>query len=170
MYTLHGEDPELTAKIEELRALALLDGIQFDTAPFGGVRTEADTVRILKYRDDDYAKYEAACAAQSPPRAPTEKALWRPIAPFGLSMHNYGAARDVKIVKKPDSFSEAEALRRLGSLAPQCRLRWGGTFQKKIDPPHFQLPITLSAANARWTPTVIAGGRASMILAISSRL
>lgn len=147
-YSLHGEDPELTEKIEALRVLALLDGIAFDTADFGGVRTEADTVRILKYRDNDYAQYEQASILAG--KVPIDKAHWRPIAPFGLSMHNYGSARDLRILKRPDSFSEAEALRRLGSHAPTVGLVWGGTFKKKVDPPHFQLPITLAQAKKRW--------------------
>ena len=149
-YTLAGEDPTLTAKMDELKALAAAEGIVFDTADFGGVRTEADTTRILKYRDDDHAVYVAALAKSHPDKAPVVKEIWRPIAPFGLSLHNWGCARDVKILKRPESFSEAEALRRLGALAPECGLRWGGTFKKKVDPPHFELPMTVIDARARW--------------------
>lgn len=149
-YTLAGEDPELTANIEALRALAVLDGIQFDTADFGGVRTAADTERILKYRDDDYKVYVAGLAKAHPERSATPIEIWRPIAPFGSSMHNYGCARDVKIIKRPDSFSEAEAFRRLGEHAGECGLKWGGMFVTKVDPPHFQLKITLGEARARW--------------------
>ena len=148
MYSLQGEDPDLTAKIEQLRSLAALEGIAFDTADFGGVRTEADTVRILKYRDDDYAKYEQASVLAG--RVPLEKAVWRPIAPFGLSFHNWGCARDLRILKRPDSCSDAEALRRLGALAGEVGLRWGGTFKKRPDPPHVELPITLAQAKKRW--------------------
>lgn len=150
MYTLEGELPELTSAIEALKARARADGIEVDTADFGGVRTEADTSRIMKYRDDDYGVYVKNLAKLFPGRTPTAKAIWRPIAPFGSSMHNYGAARDLKITKRPPSMTEAEAYRRLGSHAPECGLKWGGTFKKKVDPPHFELPITLAQAKARW--------------------
>lgn len=149
-YTLAGEDPELTEAIEALRLLARSDGIEFDTADFGGVRTEADTTKILGYRDAEYALYVKAFAQSHPGQTPTVKDVWRPIAPFGLSMHNWGCARDLKILKKPDSFTEAEALRRLGSHAGACGLKWGGTFRKRPDMPHFELPIDLIAARGRW--------------------
>lgn len=150
-YTLDGEDPELTVAIGKLYELAAADGIAIETADLGGVRTEADTARIIRYRDDDYAAYVRQLAKLHPGRTPTPKEVWRPIAPFGSSMHNYGCARDVKIVGKPDSFSEAEAFRRLGQLAPDCGLRWGGTFKRRVDPPHFELPIALAQARARYT-------------------
>lgn len=149
-FTLIGELPELTTAIETLRKVALADGIEFVTADFGGVRTLADTTKILKYRDDDYAVYLKNLAKLFPQRPPTPKEIWRPIAPFGSSMHNYGAARDVKITVKPSSMTEAEALRRLGSHAPDCGLRWGGTFRVKVDMPHFELPLRLSDARARY--------------------
>lgn len=149
LYTLDGEDPQLTASIEKLQQLANAEGIEFTTADFGGVRTEADTVRILKYRDDDYAAYVRNLKATKPRATPVPKTTWRPINPFGTSMHNFGCARDLKIIRKPASFSEAEALHRLGALAPICGLRWGGTF-KRPDPPHMELPITLAEAKRRY--------------------
>lgn len=149
-YTLAGEDPELASNVEQLRLLAEADGIFFTTADFGGVRTQADTDKILKYRDDDYAAYVAAFAKSHPDQTPTPIEKWRPIAPFGNSFHNWGCARDLKILKKPDSFSEAEALRRLGGHASRCGLRWGGNFKNRVDPPHFELAITLMEAKSRW--------------------
>lgn len=149
-YTLQGEHPDLSDAIDRLREKARVDGIEFDTADFGGVRTLADTTKILKYRDDDYATYVNALKARDANAVPVDKGIWRPIAPFGTSMHNYGAARDLKILKKPASFSEAEAYRRLGSIAPTCGLKWGGTFRNKVDPPHFELPITLAQAKDAW--------------------
>lgn len=148
-YTLAGELPELTAAIEELRGLCRADGIEFDTADFGGVRTEADTQKILGYRDADYAVYVRNLERSHPESKPTAKEIWRPIAPFGSSMHNYGAARDLKVLVKPESFSDAEALRRIGSHAPSCGLRWGGDFKKKVDPPHVELAISLDEARRR---------------------
>jgi len=150
LYSLMGEAPEFSEALEKLRAKAELEGIAFDTADFGGVRSEADTTKIMKYRDDDYAVYVRNLRAKNPNARPTPKEQWRAIAPFGSSMHNYGFARDLKIVKHPPSFSEAECLRRLGALAPSCGLKWGGTFSKRVDPPHFQLDITLAEAKRRY--------------------
>ncbi len=70
--------------------------------------------------------------------------------PFGSSFHNWGAARDLKIIQRPASFTDAEALRRLGSHAKACGLTWGGSFKKRSDPPHFQLACTLEEARAKW--------------------
>lgn len=145
LYTLEGEDPELTAKIEKLRVKAAAEGIEFTTADFGGVRTEADTVRIMKYRDDDYAVYVRNLNRTNPGKAPTPKHIWRRIAPFGSSYHNYGAARDLKPTKFPQSFTASKALERLRVLAVSVGLR---TITN--DPPHVQLPITLAQARARW--------------------
>lgn len=149
LYSLEGEDTELTAAIEILAHLAKPEGIEFTTADFGGVRTEADTARILKYRDDDYAVYVRNLKARNPSATPVPKTTWRPINPFGTSMHNFGCARDLKIVHTPASFSESAAINRLGALAPSCGLRWGGKFHRP-DPPHFELPITLDEAKHRW--------------------
>lgn len=150
LYTLVGEDPLLTANLEKLRAKALLEGIEFDTADFGGVRTEADTTRILGYRANDYAVYVKNLRAKNPNATPMPIGKWRPIAPFGNSMHNFGCARDLKVTRYPDSFSKSAALNRLGAIARSCGLEWGGAWTSKIDPPHMQLPITLAQARQRW--------------------
>jgi hypothetical protein len=150
LYTLVGEDPQLTAAIEKLRAKGRLEGIEFETADFGGVRTEADTTKILKYRDDDYAVYVRNLKATNPSKTPVPIGKWRPISPFGSSMHNFGCARDLKITKHPDSFSESTAQARLGALAPSCGLKWGGTFTTRFDGPHMELPITMAQARQRY--------------------
>lgn len=150
LYTLVGEDPLLTENLEKLRAKARLEGIEFDTADFGGVRTEADTSKILKYRTDDYAVYVRNLKAKNPRATPVPIGKWRPIAPFGSSMHNFGCARDLRVTRYPDSFSKSAALNRLGALAPSCGLEWGGAWRGKVDPPHMQLPITLAQARQRW--------------------
>lgn len=150
LYTLEGEDPALTAAISKLRAKAALEGIEFETADFGGVRTEADTTKILKYRTDDYAVYVRNLKAKNPRAVPVPIGKWRAIAPFGSSMHNYGCARDLKITKHPPSHNASTAQARLGALAPSCGLRWGGTFKSRFDGPHMELPITLAQARQRW--------------------
>ena len=144
-FSLQGEDPELTDKIEKLRVLAALEGIEFTTADFGGVRTQEDTAKILKYRDDDYAVYVKGLARRSPGRKPLPINTWRKIAPFGRSYHNYGCARDLKPTRWPPSFTESKALERLRALAPKVGLR---TISN--DPPHVELPITLAAAKKRY--------------------
>lgn len=149
-YSLSGEDPDLTAAVEQLRALCEADGIFITTADYGGVRTEADTEKILRFRDNDYIVYVRALAVSHPGQMPTPLEKWRPIAAFGSSFHNWGCARDFKIVKKPESFTEAEALRRMGSHAPVCGLRWGGNFKNRVDMPHVELAITLEEARRRW--------------------
>jgi hypothetical protein len=149
LYSLVGEDPDFTASIEKLRAKALIEGIEFGVADFGGVRSEADTVKILKYRDDDYAVYVRNLRRESPNKTPVPKTTWRPINPFGSSMHNYGDARDLKVTRYPSSFTKWQALVRLGALAPSCGLRWGGTFKRK-DYPHFEKAITLAEAKRRY--------------------
>lgn len=160
-YTLAGEDPELTEKVEALRALCEADGFFIDTADFGGVRTEEDTIRILKYRDDDYAVYVAALAKSHPGQAPTPKEVWRPIAPFGLSLHNWGCARDFKILKRPDSFTESACFQRMGLHAVAVGLQWGGNFKRRPDVPHVQLPVDPITARARWDARHPAGTSAS---------
>lgn len=150
LYTLVGEDSLLTANIEKLRAKAALEGIEFDTADFGGVRTEADTIKILKYRAHDYAVYARNLKAKNPRAVPVPIGKWRAIAPFGSSFHNYGCSRDLVITKHPPSHNASTAQARLGALAPSCGLRWGGTFKSKFDGPHMELPITLAQARQRW--------------------
>ena len=95
-YTLVGELTELTTALTRLADLAKAEGVEFTTADFGGVRTEADTTKILKYREDEYALYVKRCAAKQPPETPKVINEWRKIAPFGKSKHNWGAARDLR--------------------------------------------------------------------------
>lgn len=139
--------PELLAAERALRVKADALGIEYRVADFGGLRTEADTNRILGYRKADYA----AAVKKDPKVAKIPIETWRPIAPFGSSYHNYGAAFDVRITKRPAGVSESAALAKLGALAPSVGLRWGGTFSaKRSDPPHFELAISLADAKARW--------------------
>lgn len=147
LYTLEGEDPEFTERIENLRELAADEGIEFDTADFGGVRSEADTVKIMRYRDNDYAVYVKNMKRKG--KKPVSIGVFRPINKFGTSHHNFGFARDLKITRYPSSFTKDRALQRLGALAPEAGLVWGGTFDR-YDGPHFQMPITLAEARRRY--------------------
>jgi hypothetical protein len=152
-----GERPELTRAIANLAALALPLGITFTTANDGGIRSQADTVRDMGYRDDDYAVWLRKWKATHPGRTPISKYEWRPIAVFGSSYHNFGAARDLEILT-----GGPDALDRLGALAPRVGLRWGGTFPRgRTDRPHFELAIPLLQAKAEWLALGNAPGEAT---------
>ena len=145
------------ALLDTQRAYAALDqyaraqGITIAIADFGGLRTQADTNRILGYREQDY-RQAVDTGAVNPATMPMER--WRPIAPFGSSYHNYGAAFDVAIVARPSSLgSDYAALALLGAYAPSIGLRWGGGPDfpaNRKDPPHFELAIPLADARQRY--------------------
>lgn len=134
--------PALRAGYNQLQARANALGITFTIADFGGIRTQADTVLIMAYRAADYA----AAIVADPSVSNTPINDWRPIAPFGSSYHNYGAAFDVKITSAPAGISFDDALQQLKLAAPACGLR----SEVPNDPPHFELPISLDEARAQW--------------------
>jgi hypothetical protein len=136
--------PELDAAWESLgRDAAVSYGIQLGIADFGGTRTEADTTLILQYRADDYAVY--ARQERAAGRTPEPVNTWRRIAPYGSSFHNYGAARDGRLVSYPANMTEDRAIAAVRSLASRNGLR-----TINHDPLHFELPITLEDAAQRW--------------------
>ena len=140
--SIAGALPALVTARDQLLTRAHALGIDFDIADFGGVRSYADTVLIMAYRAADYA----ATVALHPSVAGTPINTWRPIAPFGSSMHNFGAAFDVAITKAPPGMSFESALQQLKGIAPEVGLR--STVPN--DPPHFELPMTLEQAKALW--------------------
>jgi hypothetical protein len=137
--------PETAAAYDALDRYARSIGISIAVANYGGLRTEADTNRILQYRVDDYADARSRGAI----RPDTTLQQFRPIAPFGKSYHNYGAAFDINIVARPSNVTVAQALAKLGAYAPQIGLRWGGTFHD-ADTPHFELAVPLATAQSRY--------------------
>lgn len=141
MTTLTGTLPALQDAFSQLSDYAAGQGITIGVADFGGYRTQADTTQILQYRQDDY---NAAVRAGTIPSTMSLGAF-RPIAPFGKSFHDFGAAFDVAIVARPSSLSVAEAEALLGAYAPSIGLRWGGAFSNP-DPDHFELAISLADA------------------------
>jgi hypothetical protein len=147
MATISNTLPELQAAEKKLRAAAAARGVEYVIADFGGLRSQADTTRILNYRAADYA----AAVKANPDTARTPITKWRPIAPFGQSYHNYGAAFDVLVTKHPAGVNGYAVL---GQLAPAAGLRWGGspefTASGKVDTPHFELPISLASARIKW--------------------
>jgi hypothetical protein len=146
---LRGALPELQRAEVVLSQLAAAEGIAYTIADFGGVRSQADTTRILGYRTVDYAAYVAALRARNPDATPVAPSVFRPISTFGLSMHNWGAAFDVAVTAHPATMTTAQALTRLQQLAPRAGLRSGITFPKP-DPPHMELPISLAEAKRRF--------------------
>lgn len=147
---LAGTLPELRDKEKLMRAQATAEGIAYVVADYGAVRTQADTNTILGYRDKDYAAYVAA--AQRAGKTPVSKNTFRPIAPFGSSYHNAGAAFDARIIGFPAAkMTGAQAVARLGAIGEEAGLRWGGHFPPgSVDEPHFELAISLPDAAARW--------------------
>lgn len=158
--SLTGALPQLIDAENQLRERANALGIGYVIADYGAVRTLADTVQILGYRDADYA----AAIAADPSVANTPINDWRPIAPFGSSYHNYGAAFDVRITSAPAGVSFDAALQQLKDLAPSVGLR----SDVPNDPPHFELPISLDEAKAQWAAqgnTLPAPGSISVVTA-----
>ncbi len=146
MASLAGVLPELATAYAQLANALASRGITIGVADYGGVRTAADTTRILAYRQQDY---NAAVNAGQIDPAVTSLNEFRPIAPYGSSYHNYGAAFDVHVIGRPSSMSEQQALAIGAQLAPQFGLRWGGTFPDP-DPWHFELAISLADAKQRY--------------------
>lgn len=163
-YSLILELPELTAAMERLERLAAAEGLRFTTAPYGGVRGEADTARILKYREDDYAVYVAA--KRKAGQTPVAINVFRPINAFGTSHHNAGAARDLRPltykgkwvvdpnnwdkITDPKGFQAAhERLDAICKADPELKatIKVGSDFG---DQPHKELRITLDEARRRY--------------------
>lgn len=117
-------------------------GIDYGFADYGTLRSEADTVDILQFRQDDYA----AAVRANPRVASTPITSWRPIAPYGKSWHDYGAAFDVAITDKGNFESAGAALSALKNVAT----RFGLTSAVPNDPPHFELGVPLSQARQLW--------------------
>ncbi len=139
--------PELTQAWYTLEQLAATHGVQIGIADDGGFRTQADTTRDVGYRDTEYAAYVQTQKAAG--RPVQSENVWRPIAPYGSSYHNYGAARDFTIVIKPSSMTTDAAMALVRSLAPAAGLR--AIYPGTNDPPHLELPISLDDAAQRWS-------------------
>ena len=143
--------PELREKEKRMREWAASIGIAYDIANFGGIRTEADTTRILRYRETDYA----AAVKRNPNVARIPITNWRPIAPFGRSKHNWGGAFDVRILAVPRGWTPDDALKRMAVEAPRFGLKAGRYFRDakgnpKSDPPHFELPASVQELRLRY--------------------
>lgn len=138
--------PELSgAWSAAARDLAANKAIQIGIADEGGTRTLSDTTRILNYREQDYAIYAARERAAG--RTPQAMTVWRPINAFGTSFHNFGAARDAKIISRPKAMSYDEAVKVVRAAMARAGLRGISSVNDQL---HFELPISLTEAKARW--------------------
>lgn len=144
--------PEMAGAWDAVAAEAAAEGIEIELADFGGFRTAGDTSLILQYKQDDYNAYAARARAQGLTPVPITGA-WdddgtnRPIAPYGKSYHDYGAARDFIVSSHPDTMSTTDAVARVDAIAVAAGLSTGKGYG---DSRHLQLAISLDAAKQRW--------------------
>ena len=147
--------PEFRAREAKLRALAAAEGLQYGVADYGGLRTEADTTRILEFRQRDYDAYvrrvRAAGKTPLPITGAWDNGNARPIQPFGKSFHNYGAAADIVPTVVPAGMTFSSAQNALGRLAGKAGLVWGGLWTgTSNDPRHVQLATGLAQVAEMW--------------------
>jgi hypothetical protein len=155
MTSLSGVLPELVIAHDQLVQALADQGISTRIANYGALRSQADTTQILTYRTNDY-NHDVAAGIISPT---LDINTYRPIAPFGSSYHNYGAAFDLEVTGAPPGVSAYHALAIAGELAPSFGLRWGGTFPiDRRDTPHFELAIPLSEARRRYNEFTVDAG------------
>lgn len=144
---IDGMLPQTRAAYAALKTWLANQSIDVTLADFGGFRTQADTTLILDYRETDYAA-DVRAGRVNP--AVTSIDAYRPIAPYGESYHDYGAAFDiVPSTPYPSGMGYDSILKLAGSHAAAVGLTWGGTFHNP-DPRHFQLRGTLDDARAKW--------------------
>lgn len=136
--------PDLIAAELRLRKNATNHGITYVIAEFGGIRSQSDTTKAIQYREADYAAYLKDAKAKN--HTVVDINTFRPIASFGSSFHNYGAAFDVFVTGVPDGRTQQWGLDILKLAAPSVGLR----SSVPNDPPHFELPISLADAKAKW--------------------
>lgn len=146
--------PQMAQLWDELVQTLSAQGIAIDVADWGGYRTAADTAAILNIRQQEYDRYVAAGGTLPITGAWSDGARW-PIAPYGRSYHDYGAARDIKVVSAPAGMSGLAVTAAIDEAAESVGLRTGASFG---DPLHVELPITLAEAQAAWAQS---GGASS---------
>lgn len=135
--------PQLAIAFGQLRQYAEGNGISFKLAPYGAFRTEQDTTDILAFRAADYAAARERGEADALALPITR---WRPIAPYGQSWHNYGAAFDIIITTYAGYPSADDALHDLKNAASMFGLR----SNVPNDPGHFELAVSLETARQMW--------------------
>jgi hypothetical protein len=122
-------------------------GISIGIAEYGGFRALVDLEEILAFRSSEFDNAVAAGEIA----ASTDINAWRPIAPYGHSFHNYGAAFDIRV--KPGGgggYTDEQVFAIAGRFVPALGLRWGGTFPNP-DTDHFELDVSLSEARSMFS-------------------
>lgn len=119
-------------------------GISIGIAEYGGFRVLEDLEEILAFRSSEFEKAVAAGEIS----ASTDINAWRPIAPYGHSFHNYGAAFDIRVKAGGGAgYTDEQVFAIAGTFAPALGLRWGGTFPNPDDD-HFELNVSLAQARS----------------------
>lgn len=165
MANLDGTLPALQTAFDGLTSYLSTLGIRVAVADYGGFRTQADTAQILQYRQDDYDA--AVKAGQVSPATTLDE--FRPIAAYGSSFHDYGAAFDLAVEGEPSGVTAEQALAMAGGVAPQYGLRWGGNFSNP-DYDHFELNESLAQAADDYSAYVASGGGSSNLPGFASVL
>jgi hypothetical protein len=144
-----------------LRSAAAAKGIEYDFPDYAGLRTPADTVQLIRWRDeavtiarrDAEAKRKAqggtAVQIKLAGDVAATRAYYR-VSPADASFHGVGSAFDIRIRKVPPGMTTDQAYKALGAIAPSIGLRWGGTFSAPADPFHFELAKSRDDAAILW--------------------
>jgi len=138
--------PQMQQLWDSLVSTLSAQGIAIDVADWGGYRTADDTAAILNIRQAAYDAYVAGGGTLPITGAWNDGASW-PIAPYGKSFHDYGAARDVEVLSAPAGMSGLAVTAAIDAAAESVGLRDGASFG---DPLHVELPITLAEAQTEW--------------------
>lgn len=159
--------PELAQLWDQLVAIAAGEGIGVGIEDWGGFRTVDDTAQILAFKQADYDEYAAAARAAghepNPITGPWDNGSSRPIAPYGQSFHNYGAARDFAIDAVPAGMSMDDAVSRVQAIGVGLGFRSGASYG---DDRHLELTIPLADAAAAWAAYQGAGATSTTILLV----
>jgi hypothetical protein len=161
--------PELRTAELKLRAIAAAAGITYSISDFGGLRTPADTAKLIGYRDEEVRQARAAAEAKARKEGKTAaqikaasdtaaNAAYYRVSSFDTGYHGVGGAFDIAIETTPKGMGKTEALTYLGARAGECGLKWGGTFKdnpstaivEKPDPWHFELAQPRAAVETKW--------------------
>lgn len=177
---LAGLLPEMREKEQKLRNYASSRGIAYVIADYGGLRTQADTVKLVGWRDAAVAKARKLAALEADKRrlSPSQKALaveqagkraYYRVSPFGRTFHSRGAAFDIRITTTAPGLTFAQSYKVLGDYAPQIGLRWGGNFSAPADPFHFEDRRTLEELDRRFAEhqAQLSSGRAATLGAVT---
>ena len=133
--TLDGTLPDLQAAFQNLEDALGAVGVSVRINDWGGFRTAADTATLAAMRQSGEAS--------------------GPLAPYGQSYHDYGAAVDVSPLAWPSGMTYAEAVQAIADAAPVAGLRQP---LPETDPSHLELPISLAQAAAEYNAMVAGGG------------